>query len=98
MLNKFMTPASEGIYRAFLNAAATFGFVTLTTYKGIEALGLERLDRWETALVAGGIACLAPFVTGSLIAGSDQKRADEGKVKPADVPEASDEVKVVPVA
>lgn len=89
MLNKFSSPISEGVYRAALNALATFIVVTLTAYQGLEALGLLRGERWEKALIAGVIAALSPFVTGALIAKSDQTRAERDVVKPADVPVAA---------
>lgn len=89
MLNKFSSPISEGVYRAALNAVATFIVVTLTAYQGLEALGLLRGDRWEKALIAGVIAALSPFVTGAIIARSDQNRAENLESKPADVPIAA---------
>lgn len=89
MLNKFDSPISEGVYRALLNAVATLIVVTLTTYQGMDMLDMARYDRWEKALIAGVIAALTPFVTGSLIAKSDQNRAEKSQVKDADVPVAA---------
>lgn len=89
MLNKYASPISEGVYRAALNALATFIVVTLTAYQAAEALGLLRGERWEKSIIAGAIAALTPFVTGSLMAKSDQNRAEHHEVKPADVPVAA---------
>lgn len=89
MLNKFDSPISEGVYRAALNAAATFIVFTLVTYQGLETMGMLRYDRWEKSVIAGVIAALTPFITGSLIAKSDQNRAENLQAKPADVPIAA---------
>lgn len=92
MLNKFATAMAEGTYRAVLLALGTVALVTLTMYQKSPAIDaitgapVPEGERWKAALIAGLIAALAPLVGGSLMAGSDERRARRGIVKPADVP------------
>jgi hypothetical protein len=89
MLNKFSSPATEGAYRAFLSALATFASVGLISYQTLYAHLLDP-ERLKESLIAGAIAALAPFVAVSAMGASDQHRADEDVVKPADVPVAAE--------
>ena len=94
LLNKFASPLGEGTYRAALNALATLVVVTLTTFQGLVAvdptgMAIPETERWKSALIAGVIAALSPFVTGAMIAASDQRRAERSDFVPADVPIAA---------
>jgi hypothetical protein len=92
LLNRFNTAIAEGTYRGLLTSLATLAFVTLTTYVATPALDsvtgivVAEDQRWKAAIIAGLIAMIAPFASQAVQGASDQRRAQAGKVKPADVP------------
>ena len=92
MLNIGSSPIAEGTYRAFLTALATFLSVTLVSYQVNITGTVVDVDRWKEAAIAGLIAALAPFVSQTAMAASDQKRADEDVVTKADVPVAAENI------
>ena len=89
MLNKFSSPFGEGFYRALLQTGATFVVGTFGTFLGMQAANIARGERWEISLMTGAISALGPFAVGTAIARSDQLRAENDVVKPADVPVAA---------
>ncbi len=90
MLNRFSTPLSEGFYRAVLNAALTFVVAFLTAYQGFKLIPEMAFgNRIEDAVIVGLLAALSPLVGGTLMANSDQNRANNLDSRAADVPIAA---------
>jgi hypothetical protein len=98
MLNIGTSPITEGTYRAFLTALATFLSVTLVSYQVNITGAVIEGDRWKEAAIAGLIAALAPFVSQTVMAASDQSRANRDVISPADVPVAAETLRVERVA
>lgn len=94
ILNKGTSPITEGIYRAALTTGATFISVTFVAYQTIFTLVMPDGERWKESAIAGVIAAVAPFVSQTLMAGSDQSRAHKDETKPADVPVAAEGITV----
>jgi hypothetical protein len=55
-------------------------------------------DRWQLALMTGAISALGPFAVGTSVARSDQVRAEQNVVEPADVPRAAKRMEVARAA
>lgn len=91
MLNKFTTPISEGTYRAVITAVITGVSATLIAYQA-NIHHLTDPERIKEAAIAGVILALAPFVSQTAMAASDQARAEKRQAKPADVPVAATRV------
>ena len=83
LLNKFDSPAAEGLWRAVLTALVTGVSATLIAYQA-NVNNLTDPERIKEAAIAGVILALAPFVSQGVMAASDQSRARQGEVKPAD--------------
>lgn len=85
----------SAMFRALINAVISFGGTTLATYLSLASLsftvngasvGVPRGDRWETALITGGVAFFTALGWRGLAEGSyDAKRQAEGKHKTSDV-------------
>ena len=94
MLNVGTSPITEGTWRALLTAVASFLSTTLISYQINVTGAVVEAERWKEAVIAGVIFALAPFVSQTAMALSDQGRANKDEVKPADVPVAAEGVAV----
>ena len=83
LLNKFDSPAAEGLWRAVLTAIVTGVSAMLIAYQA-NVNTLTDPERIKEAAIVGIILALAPFVSQGVMAASDQTRAKHGDVKPAD--------------